>query len=217
MSSNKDSKHVERIEIIESNDSNKIIKNNGDIDVEKFIEIFGNDVDRKIIQKLSKVPRFASDLSKDLGISKPAIKKHLDKLIRVGVILHHSKDKNDDKKRYFCLNPNLSLTFRIDLSSNYFNYRAENTAPVTRGVFEKLEKEKAGKHIVQETVLGIKGITGKKKGKHTEISEEEEKEARLEQKRDLLQINTSLIQLGRALRNVEIQIRDIENNRLEIL
>ncbi|MCP4762118.1 MAG: ArsR family transcriptional regulator, partial [archaeon] len=84
MSSNKDSKHVERIEIIESNDSNKIIKNNGDIDVEKFIEIFGNDVDRKIIQKLSKVPRFASDLSKDLGISKPAIKKHLDKLIRVG-------------------------------------------------------------------------------------------------------------------------------------
>ncbi|MCP4760438.1 MAG: hypothetical protein GY870_01570, partial [archaeon] len=47
--------------------------------------------------------------------------------------------------------------------------------------------------------------------------EEEEKEARLEQKRDLLQINTSLIQLGRALRNVEIQIRDIENNRLEIL
>ena len=71
--------------------------------------------------KLSKVPRYASDLAVDLGISKPAIKKHLEKLKDAGIILKHITKESDEKKQFFCISPNLSLTFCLDLSANYLD------------------------------------------------------------------------------------------------
>ena len=65
------------------NQTLKIIQGDGSIDVELLMNTLGNEIDRKILMKLAKTPRIATNLSKDLGISKPAIKKHLERIERV--------------------------------------------------------------------------------------------------------------------------------------
>ena len=52
----------------------KMFRSDGSFNGEIFFELIGNDIRRKILSKLSKFPRFASDLAIDLGVSKQAIK-----------------------------------------------------------------------------------------------------------------------------------------------
>ncbi|MHA1869845.1 MAG: ArsR/SmtB family transcription factor, partial [Promethearchaeota archaeon] len=108
-----------------------IYKSDGSIDTELLIDILGNKIDRKIIIKLSKVPRYASDLAIDLGISKPAIKKHLDRLEEMGIIIKANPDNTSEKRQYYCLNPDINISLTMDLSPNYFKYQATNTKYIT--------------------------------------------------------------------------------------
>jgi len=78
----------------------KMFRNDGSFNGELFFELIGNDIRRKILSKLSKFPRYASDLAIDLGVSKQAIKKHLDKLIEFGII-EISLSQTDHKKQYY--------------------------------------------------------------------------------------------------------------------
>ena len=121
----------------------KILREDGSIDVELFLNILGNEIDRKILMKLSKTPSIATNLSKDLGISKPAIKKHLETLLSVGLITPHSQDDRDKKKMFYCLNPKVSLSLNLDFSLNYFNYSVKNTSESTQDVYRRLEMRKS--------------------------------------------------------------------------
>lgn len=162
----------------------------------------GNDVDRQIILKLSKLPRYASDIAIDLGISKPAVKKHLEKLKDAGFILRHESDDSDDKKQYYCLNSELSVSFSLDLNPNYFSYRSENTNLIISS--SDKSSESSNKYVLQASVLGDKsGIT--------------RESIILRRSGKIKAANESLTQLGRALRDIELDIRELEDTRYKFL
>lgn len=154
--------------------------------------------------KLSKLPRYASDIAIDLGISKPAVKKHLEKLKDAGFILRHESDDSDDKKQYYCLNSELSVSFSMDLNPNYFSYRSENTnIIISSSIFGK-SSESSNKYVLQASVLGDKsGIT-----RESTI---------LRRSGKIKAANESLTQLGRALRDIELEIRELEDKRYKFL
>jgi len=160
----------------------------------------GNDVDRQIILKLSKLPRYASDIAIDLGISKPAVKKHLEKLKDAGFILKHESEDSDDKKQYYCINSDLSFSFSLDLNPNYFSYRTKNTnITIRQSIFEK-SSESSSKYTLQASVLGDKsGVTSES--------------VYLRGRGKLKAANAALTQLGRAFRDIELNIRAVEENR----
>lgn len=201
----------------------KIIREEGNIDKEVLIQILGDDVERMILMKLSKVPRYASDLAVDLGISKPAIKKHLDKLEDQGVIVHHSKDSKDSKKEFYCINPNLGFSFRFELSPNFFNLDVNNTGFRTKIMLEKIEREQSHKDKVQISLLGDKyepnsNIEENKQAESSQKSTFNEVDREIIKKlADVEAINISLKQLGRALKEVEVKISDIEQQRLNLI
>ena len=183
----------------EFNDTEKqtatVLREDGTIDIELLLNILGNEIDRKILMKLSKTPSIATNLSKDVGISKPAIKKHLENLMQVGLITQHSKDVKDSKKIFYCLNPDISLSMNLDFSLNYFNYSVKNTSELTQNVYQRLERRKS-KFPVQVSIYGVK--------------KDEEDSIELGERRAQ---NAALIQLGRALRTIELDLRNIEQSR----
>lgn len=209
-----------KAELAEIDDTDRLLKSTGEIDVEMLLDILGNDVDRKILMKLSKVPRYASDLAIDLGISKPAIKKHIDKLMEQGIILPHSRGKSGRRKAlYYCINPNLGLTLRLDISNNFFNYRVENTGIYTRDLSDRIESERRdqARSAIQVSLADpeIERILSKKSS-DTKEKQDQRKEIR-KKLADVEQINQSLQQLGKALRMVEADIKKIEKKRLTLL
>ena len=172
-----------------------LILEDGSVDIELFMNILGNEIDRKILLKLSKTPSIATILAKDLGISKPAIKKHLESLISVGIITPHLKDGRDKKKIFYCLNPDISLSLNLDFSLNYFNYSVKNTSKTTQGVYRRMEMRKS-KFPMQVSIYGVK--------------EDEDDSIELAERRAQ---NSALIQLGRALRTIELELRNVEEDR----
>ena len=186
-------------------DKNSVLKNDGFIDIELLMDVLGNDVDRKIITKLSKVPRYASDLAKDIGISKPAIKKHIDKLIQIGILTKYDKAfENDKKTQYFCLNHNLSLSLNIDLSSNYFKYKVENTLICSKLLFNNVMAIERNRMALQVSVLGDKTLKDETGKYYRELAEKSAK-------------NEALLQLGKALGDIEGKIRNVEQERNKFL
>ncbi|KAF5413789.1 MAG: hypothetical protein C5S38_05600 [Candidatus Methanophagaceae archaeon] len=86
----------------------KMFRPDGSFNDELFFELIGNDIRRKILSKLAKFPRYASDLAIDLGVSKQAIKKHLDKLIEFGII-EISLSQTDLKKNYYQISNHIAI------------------------------------------------------------------------------------------------------------
>ncbi len=160
---------------------------NGSFDGELFYELIGNDIRRKILTKLSKFPRYASDLAIDLGVSKQAIKKHLDKLIEFGII-EISLSQTDHKKQYYQICDNIAIFSKIDLSPNYFSLQCENTPADLSKAMEILEHDP-----------------------HTAIT------SSLKSRIDYTQLNFSLKALGQQLHSVEKEITIIEKQRKEAL
>jgi predicted transcriptional regulator len=105
----------------------RMVEEDGSFNKNAFFDIMGNDIRRKIISKLAKFPRYASDLAIDLGVSKQAVKKQLDKLINFGLIEESTPSgEEDQKKQYYQISMNVALSAQIDLTPNYFQLNAEN-------------------------------------------------------------------------------------------
>jgi predicted transcriptional regulator len=99
----------------------------GSFNTEGLLEILGSDIRRKILSKLAKFPRYASDLAVDLGVTKQAIKKHLNKLMEFGLVEEVDVAGADQKILYYQLTVDLAVSLKIDITPNYFSIKAENT------------------------------------------------------------------------------------------
>jgi len=91
-------------------------------DFEKVVDVIGNPVRRRIIQKLSEGPDYTFRLSNELKIHQQLASKHL-KVIRNAElvdVVRQSSDKGADKNM-FSLNKFYSL--QIDFSPNLYNQR----------------------------------------------------------------------------------------------
>ena len=165
----------------------KMFRPDGSFNDEVFFELIGNDIRRKILAKLSKFPRYASDLAIDLGVSKQAIKKHLDKLIEFGII-EISLSQTDQKKNYYQISNHIAIFSKIDLTPNYFSLQCENTPDDLSKAMEILEHDPS-----------------------TAIT------SSLRSRIDYTQLNFSLKALGQQLHSVEKEITVIEKKRKEAL
>ena len=175
--------------IIPSSTPNRIFKPDGSVDEQKFFDIIGNDIRRKILSKLSKFPRFASDLAIDLGVSKQAVKKHLDKLVENGIVKMAQSSQTDKKKQFYEICPDVALFSQVDLTPNYFSLSVSNHPEQMDEIFEDLM------HHNPQTAM-------------TSSSK-----ARIDYK----QLNFALNSLGSQLHTVEKKIDTIEANRKDLL
>lgn len=162
-------------------------KPDGHFDDELFFTIIGNDVRRKILMKLAKFPRYASDLSIDLGVSKQAIKKHLDQLIDFGLV-EIASSSVDQKKQFYQINPKVAIFSQIDLTPNYFDISVQNNP-------EDL----------------IKGMKSLEHNPRTAVT------SSMKSRIDYAQLNFALKSLGSQLQEVEEQIASVESQRKQIL
>jgi predicted transcriptional regulator len=101
---------------------NDRIRNLAVKDFEKVVDVIGNPIRRRIIQKLSEGPDYTLRLSNELNIHQQLASKHL-KVIRNAElvdVVRQPSDKGADKKM-FSLNKFYSL--QIDFSPNLYNQR----------------------------------------------------------------------------------------------
>jgi ArsR family transcriptional regulator len=183
----KNTETEKNVPMVISKKREKMFRNDGSFNGELFFELIGNDIRRKILTKLSKFPRYASDLAIDLGVSKQAIKKHLDKLVDFGII-ELSLSQIDQKKNYYQICDNIAIFSKIDLTPNYFSLQCENTPADLSKAMEILEHDP-----------------------HTAIT------SSLKSRIDYTQLNFSLKALGQQLHSVEKEITVIEKQRKEAL
>ncbi|TFH27196.1 MAG: ArsR family transcriptional regulator [Promethearchaeota archaeon] len=159
----------------------------GSFNENSFYALLGNDIRRKILSKLAKFQRYASDLAIDLGVSKQAIKKHLDKLVEFGLV-EQLVTQDDQKIQYYQINPDIVLFAQIDLTPNFYHVTVQNSP-------EDLAKEMAKLDHDPRTAM-----TSSTK-------------ARI----DYGQLNHSLKYLGGELHKLESQIAEIEAQRKDVL
>lgn len=175
--------------IIPSSTPNKIFKPDGSVDEQRFFDIIGNDIRRKILSKLSKFPRFASDLAIDLGVSKQAVKKHLDKLVGYGIVKIAQSSQTDKKKQFYEICPDVALFSQIDLTPNYFSLSVSNHPEKMTEIFEDEMHHNPQTAVTSSSKVRI----------------------------DYQQLNFALNSLGSQLHAVEKKIDAIEANRKDIL
>lgn len=107
--------------------SPKMFNDDGSLNTDGLFDILGSDIRRKILSKLAKFPRYASDLAIDLNVTKQAIKKHLDKLLKFGIVEEVKEKSEDQKIQYYQIPPQAAIFAQVALTPNYFNVAAENT------------------------------------------------------------------------------------------
>ncbi len=185
----------------------------GHVDTELFFDLFGNDIRRKILQKLAKFPRYASDLAVDLGVSKQATKKHLDKLMEYGLIELSELSKFTSKKQYYKVSNDIALFLNICLTPNFFNIEATN---IPKKFLDSFKDDLFSMGTTSQTALIP---TSDEDFLHEEEEDEEDvegmgKEERLKKSiTDYDQLEYSLMALGKQLHDVEKEIKIFEEEK----
>ncbi len=185
---------TKRAELVPKKETPDVQDNRGQVDTELFFDLFGNDIRRKILSKLAKFPRYASDLAVDLGVSKQATKKHLDKLLEYGLIKIAEKSKNYAKKQFYQIADDIALFFNITLMPNYYNVNAVNTPE------DLLESVKEMDHDPRKAVI------------YKALNKEED-----DYTPDYEQLDYSLRSLGKQLTKVEKEVSDYEERHRKAL
>jgi predicted transcriptional regulator len=81
-----------------------------------------NPVRRKILRKLSKMPSYQLQMSKELGFSQQLVAKHLDAMEDTGLVSSLMEESpHGPRRREYLLNKSISLT--IDFAPNLFRAR----------------------------------------------------------------------------------------------
>ncbi len=213
-------------------DENVGINRDMQVDTELFFDLFGNDIRRKILAKLSKFPRYASDLAVDLGVSKQATKKHMDKLMEYGLIEESEMSKEYSKKQYYQISKDVALFLNIVVTPNYFKIDAKNkpkelsnglkgmdhnpmTAMVMTSVQQRASSDRTISIDKEKKVPSKKRQTSKPTGEAS--TEKEEKREKENTVTDYGQMSQSLELLGKELRRVENEIKFIESKQREMI
>ena len=184
LSSKEEPENPQNLPKVIKQNKNTFFKQDGSFNDDEFYTLIGNDIRRKILLKLSKFPRYASDLAIDVGVSKQAVKKHLDRLEEFGLV-EKSDTMDNQKKQYYQINSNIALFCKIDITPNYFGLSILNDP-------EKMsERFKIHMHHNPETSLILS------KGRKQEFN----------------QLSHSLKTLGSQLHTIEKTISEIEEQR----
>lgn len=88
----------------------------------ELLNMIENPTRRRILESLTREPHYPLQLSKELGISQPAIVKHLNLLEEHGLVAKHQENSSKGPKRTV-YTPNLEFTLVLDMRNGMFTAR----------------------------------------------------------------------------------------------
>jgi predicted transcriptional regulator len=88
----------------------------------ELLAMVENPTRRRIIEALTREPHYPFQLAKELGISQPAVVKHLDLMERNGLVTAHQEDSRSGPKRNV-YTTNSEFTIVVDVRSGMFTAR----------------------------------------------------------------------------------------------
>ena len=91
------------------------------LDIEKVLDILGNETRRRILRYLAEEPRYFIQLSKELGVSQQAVLKHLEILHALNLVesFAEKSDLAGPDRKYYRLNRSLILTIGLFFQLKY--------------------------------------------------------------------------------------------------
>jgi ArsR family transcriptional regulator len=97
------------------------------MDIEKLLNMLGNETRREILQMLSERPYYVSEISQELSIGQKAIIEHLSLMRGIGIIeSKFEKVKRGRPRKYFLISKDVIL--EVSIGADTFHAR---TSPIT--------------------------------------------------------------------------------------
>ena len=88
----------------------------------ELLSMIENPTRRRILEALAIEPHYPLQLSKELGISQPAIVKHLDQMERAGMVRSYQEESRMGPKKTLYV-PNSEFTLMVDMRNGMFTVR----------------------------------------------------------------------------------------------
>ena len=136
------------------------------LDIEKVLDILGNETRRRILRYLAEEPRYFIQLSKELGVSQQAVLKHLEILQALNLVesFAEKSDLAGPDRKYYRLNRSLILT--IGLSEDVFRMKMreyDNTEEAMTNLtgFEEAWQKILDTEEITELILKSKKLINK--------------------------------------------------------
>ena len=136
------------------------------LDIEKVLDILGNETRRRILRYLAEEPRYFIQLSKELGVSQQAVLKHLEILQALNLVesFAEKSDLAGPDRKYYRLNRSLILT--IGLSEDVFRMKMREYDNTEEGMTNLTGFEEAWQKIldteeITELILKSKKLINK--------------------------------------------------------
>ncbi len=110
------------------------------MDIEKLLNMLGNETRREILQMLSERPYYVSEISQELSIGQKAIIEHLSLMRGVGIIeSKFEKVKRGRPRKYFLISKDVML--EVSIGADTFNARTSSIT-IDEDVLNSLPKLK---------------------------------------------------------------------------
>ena len=118
------------------------------MDIEKLLNMLGNETRREILQMLSERPHYVSELSQELDIGQKAIIEHLSLMRGAGILeSKFEKVKRGRPRKYFIISKHVMLevsigtdTFNARTSSISIDKEVLNSLPKLKKITDRLEE-----------------------------------------------------------------------------
>ena len=158
-------------------------------EMNELLSMIENPTRRRILEALAIEPHYPLQLSKVLGVSQPAIVKHLDQMERIGMIRGYQEESRMGPKKTLYV-PNSEFTLLVDMRNGMFTVRlAQPSDSISDGVSDDLsgEREKERKEKREkEKVEGIEEIRNNISEIDQQLREIEELRSKMIRRRESL-------------------------------
>jgi len=127
-------------------------------EMNELLSMIENPTRRRILEALAIEPHYPLQLSKVLGVSQPAIVKHLDQMERIGMIRGYQEESRMGPKKTLYV-PNSEFTLLVDMRNGMFTVRlAQPSDGVSDGVSDDAFGEQEAERIEKREKEKIEGI-----------------------------------------------------------
>jgi Predicted transcriptional regulators len=154
-------------------------------EMNELLSMIENPTRRKILEALAIEPHYPLQLSKVLGVSQPAIVKHLDQMERIGMIRGYQEESRMGPKKTLYV-PNSEFTLLVDMRNGMFTVRlTQPSDSVSSDASDELEKEERERKE-KERIEGIQEIRNNISEIDQQLREIEELRSKMIRRRESL-------------------------------
>jgi Predicted transcriptional regulators len=165
-------------------------------EMNELLSMIENPTRRRILEVLAIEPHYPLQLSKELGVSQPAIVKHLDQMERIGMIRGYQEESRMGPKKTLYV-PNSEFTLLVDMRNGMFTVRLAQPSDsasdglhngVPSDALDELEKNREEKreNRERERIEGIQEIRNNISEIDQQLREVEELRSKMIRRRESL-------------------------------